>query len=28
LFNAELLLFAAEEIMNIILSVGKSWHCC
>jgi hypothetical protein len=21
-------LFAVEEIMNILLSAGKSWHCC
>jgi hypothetical protein len=28
LFDAELPLFAVEEIRNIILSVGKIWHCC
>jgi hypothetical protein len=28
LLNAELLLFAVEEIMNIILSAGKIGHCC
>jgi hypothetical protein len=28
LFDAELPLFAVKEIMNILLSAGKSWHCC
>jgi hypothetical protein len=28
LLNAELPLFAVEEIMNIILSAGKIGHCC
>jgi hypothetical protein len=28
MFDAELPLFAVEEIMNILLSAGKSWHCC
>jgi hypothetical protein len=29
LFDAELPLFAVEEIMNnILLSAGKCWHCC
>jgi hypothetical protein len=28
LFNSELLLFAGKEIMNILLSAGKIWHCC
>jgi hypothetical protein len=28
LLNTELLLFAVEEIMNIILSAGKIGHCC
>jgi hypothetical protein len=28
LFNSELPLFAGKEIMNILLSAGKIWHCC